>query len=77
MSDDTITRNWRVVKEGQDYRLRQVDHAEGEAPQIAHWQPGGFQREARGKDLPDLYENLLRGARREIEEALERGVIEL
>lgn len=72
-----IKREWRVTRESGVYRLRQVDHTEGEPPTVARNQPGGFQQSAEGKDLPGLYESLLKGARREIEQAFDREVIEL
>lgn len=72
-----IKREWRVVKRGEDYSLRRVDVADDRPTGVARFQPGGFQMRATGKNLPDLYEDLLKGARREIEEAFELPLVEV
>lgn len=77
MASERIRRDWRLVKQGKEYGLRQVDHFEGKPPEVVSHQPRGFQQEAKGVSAPDLYENLMRGARLEIEEAFDKGVLEI
>lgn len=74
---DTYKREWRVVKRGEEYSLRKVEVREGGSAEVLVYQPGGFQAEASGKGLPDLYEALMGGARKEIGEAFERPVVEV